>query len=385
MSDFRSQFLLNPEITFLNFGSFGATPKPIFEEYQRFQLELEKEPVQFIVERGPQWLKESRAALANFIACEPQDLLFVPNPTHAVNLVANSLQLNEGDEVLTTSLEYGACDKTWQFFAKQKGFKYIQANITLPIESKEAFVAEFVKGLTDRTKLVFISHITSSTGLILPVEEIIEEAKNRGCLVFVDGAHVPGHIPLQLSTLNADFYTGACHKWMMAPKGCSFLWTKRDLQNDLQPLIVSWGYESTLPGESHYYDWHQFNGTRDFSAYLTIPACVAFYEQFSLNSRINECKIHTINYLNELNSIFGSLPISPLNSDFIGLLGSVKINTTDSFKLKNTLYEEFGIEIPVMLHNEHTFLRFSFHPLNTDEDMQRLFEVVHILKKRGEI
>ncbi len=385
MSDFRSRFLLAPEITFLNFGSFGATPKPIFQEYQRFQMELEREPVQFIVERGPQWLKESSSALAAFISCDPKDLIFVPNPTHAVNLIAHCLNLKEGDEVLTTSLEYGACDKTWQFYAKQKGFKYVQANITLPIESKEKLVAEFVKGFSSNTKLVFISHITSSTGLILPVQEIIDEAKKRGCLVFVDGAHVPGHIDLNIDALKVDFYTGACHKWMMAPKGCSFLWTKRELQNELHPLIVSWGYESAAPGESLYYDWHQFNGTRDFSAYLTIPACLSFYDEFSLKDKTDLNKIQTINYLSELNSIIGSTPLSPLDSDFIGLLGSVKINTINSFKLKNTLYQEFKIEIPVMQHNEHTFLRFSYHPLNTDADMQRLFEVVDCLKKRGEL
>jgi len=166
----RQQFLLRSDITYLNFGSFGACPRPIFEKYQQFQLELEQEPVQFIVETGPQYLKTSREALASYINVDADDVVFVVNPSHAVNIVAKSLALQSGDEVLTTSLEYGACDRTWEFYCGKVGANYIKQPIQLPLVSRENFVEQFFKGVTSKTKLVFLSHITSSTALRFPVE-----------------------------------------------------------------------------------------------------------------------------------------------------------------------------------------------------------------------
>ncbi|MBI3237795.1 MAG: aminotransferase class V-fold PLP-dependent enzyme, partial [Flavobacteriia bacterium] len=215
MEHLRSHFLLNPEITFLNFGSFGACPKPIFEEYQRFQMELERDPVQFITVKGYDYIRESREALANYIGCEVDDVVYTPNPTFAINIVAKNLRLQPGDEVLSTDLEYGALDRTWTFYCAEKGAKYVRQHISLPLVSKEQFLEDFWKGYSEKTKAVFISQITSTTGLIFPVKEICAEAKKRGLLTIVDGAHVPGHIPLNLKELEADIYTGACHKWMM--------------------------------------------------------------------------------------------------------------------------------------------------------------------------
>ena len=246
----RQQFLLRPDITYLNFGSFGACPRPVFEQYQRYQLELEQEPVQFIVETGPKYLAESRKALANFVNSDSDDLVYVVNPSHAVNIVAKSLALQPGDEILTTSLEYGACDRTWEFYCSKSGAHYIKQPIRLPLVSKDEFVDQFFKGVTSKTKLIFLSHITSSTALRFPVELIIKEAKKRGLLTFIDGAHAPGQLPLDLKALDADFYTGACHKWMMTPKGSSFLFVKRERQHLLEPLVVSWGYKSDHPSHS---------------------------------------------------------------------------------------------------------------------------------------
>ena len=267
----KNLFLLDKEITFLNFGSFGACPKEIFDDYINWQYLQEKEPVQYITVDGYDYLKKSREALATSINCDAQDLVFVPNPTHAFNILAKNLFLNPGDEILTTNLEYGAMDKTWEYYCEKAGAKYVRQAISLPIQSKEDFIHEFWKGYSDKTKYIFISQITSSTALILPVKEICDEAKKRGLITIVDGAHVPGHIELNLSELQADYYSGACHKWMMTPKGCSFLYVKKEFQENLDPLIISWGFKSINPSDSKFFDYHQFFAYQQFFAYHHQP------------------------------------------------------------------------------------------------------------------
>lgn len=365
-------FLLRSDITFLNFGSFGATPKPIFEAYQRFQLELEAEPVQFIINYGPAYLKESRQALAEFIHCEADDLVYVPNPTYAINTIARNLDLKLGDEVLSTNIEYGACDRTWKFYCAEKGASYIQHAISLPIQSKAAFLEEFWKGATANTKVIFISQITSATGLILPVKEICEEAKRRGLITVVDGAHVPAHIPLDLRELQADYYTGACHKWMMTPKGSSFLFVKKEFQNSLDPLVVSWGYEADFPSDSQFLDYHQFNGTRDFSAYLTIPTAIQFMQMYDWWEVARSCRSMVQEWLPRLCNLVGSVPLAPVNDDFIGQLGSIPVKCADPLLLKERLYKVHRVEIPVMVQNNQVYVRFSINAFNSETDLEHL-------------
>jgi isopenicillin-N epimerase len=367
----KELFLLNPEITYLNFGSFGACPKPIFEDYINWQYLLEKDPVHFITELGPENLNVSKNALASYIQCEPHDLIFTPNPTHAINLLVKSLKLNPGDEVLTTNLEYGAMDKTWNFYLDKYKVKYIQSKITLPILSKEEFISEFWKGYSDKTKVVFISHITSATGLILPVKEICYEARKRGLITIVDGAHVPGHIPLNIIDLNPDFYTGACHKWMMTPKGCSFLYVKKDYQEMLEPLIVSWGYDPNVH-KNRLHEFHQFNGTRDFSAYLTIPASIKFMTDYNWIKKADECKDLLLNSAERLSQFLDSKPLAPLNKDFFGQLCSCPIRSNNPVPLKRTLFEKYKIQIPVIESNSNIYLRFSIQVFNDEKDIDRL-------------
>lgn len=381
----REYFLLDSETTFLNFGSFGACPKPVFKAYQDFQVLLEKNPVQFIVKIGPELLNESRKQLAEFIDCDFKDFVFVQNPSYAVNAIVKSLKFERGDEVLTTDLEYGACDRTWNFYAKERDFIYKRQPISLPIQSKEQFLEEFWKGYSDKTKLVFISQITSATGLILPIKEIVEEAKKRGLMTFVDGAHVPAHIPLSIKDLNLDFYTGACHKWMMTPKGSSFMYVRSELQNIIDPLIVSWGYEADYPTDSQFYDYHQFNGTRDFSAYLTIPSAIDFMQQHNWWEKTKACNERTIYWVQKLADMLETKPLAPLTNDFYGLLGSLEIKCDIPIDLKNILYDKYRIEIPVMVHNGKTYIRFSYHPLNSEADLERLYEVLKELKSLNQI
>lgn len=379
-NELRSQFLLRSDITYLNFGSWGACPRPVFERYQQFQLELEQEPVQFMVETGLQYLATSRQALAAYLHADADDLVFVVNPSHAVNIVAKSLLLTPGDEVLTTSWEYGACDRTWQYYCDRAGATYVKQPIRLPIESAEDFVAQFLQGVTPKTKLIFLSHITSSTALRFPVEKIIMEASKRGILTFVDGAHAPGQIPLDLASLGVDFYTGACHKWMMTPKGSSFLYTKRERQSLLDPLVISWGYNSDHPSHSKFLDYHQTQGTRDFSAFLCIPSALAFMNQYHWEEVSASCRALVLENAPRFYELLGAQPLAPLREEFILQLCSFQLPTKDAERIKSILFNEFKIEVPVMRHGEKVFLRYSIQAFNSQHDLDKLYEALIAIK-----
>ena len=376
MQQLSEQFLLNPAITFLNFGSFGACPKPVFEEYQRFQLELERDPVQFITVKGIDYLRESREALAKYIHCDASDLVYTPNPSFAMNIVAKNLELKSGDEILSTDLEYGAMDRTWKHWCERSGAKFVRQPISLPLASKEHFIEEFWKGCSGNTKAIFISAITSTTGLIFPVKEICAEAKKRGLLTIVDGAHVPGHLPLNLSELEADIYTGASHKWMMTPKGSSFLYVKKEFQSWMEPLVVSWGYDAVFPSDSQFLDYHQFNGTRDFSAYLTIPKAIDFMEEHNWWDIASECRKLVLENVQRFCDLVGSKPLAPLTEEFFGQMASIPIVTKDPLALKSELFHVHKIEIPVMPHGDKVYLRYSLNAFNSQEDLDKLDKAV---------
>jgi isopenicillin-N epimerase len=372
----KSQFILRPDITFLNFGSFGACPKPVFEEYQRLQLELEREPVQFIAFNGPGNLKKSREAIAQYVRCNADDIVYVTNPSYAINIVAKNFALHAGDEILSTNIEYGACDRTWNYYCKKAGAKYVRQQIQMPLISKEKFIEDFFKGLSSKTKAIFISHITSSTALILPVKEIIDIAKEKGLFTIVDGAHAPGHIDLNLTELNADVYTGACHKWMCAPKGCSFLYVKKELQHLFDPLVVSWGYESAAPSGSQFIDYHQMQGTRDLSAFLSVPAVIKFLNENNWKEIAADCrKLAHSNYLRFCN-LLNTEPLCPVSDEFLGQMCSTSIKTNEPEKLQRLLYEKYKIEIPVMRQDDKIFLRYSINAFNEQQDLDTLYNAL---------
>ncbi|MDI1353868.1 MAG: aminotransferase class V-fold PLP-dependent enzyme [bacterium] len=380
-STLTSQFLLNPDITFLNFGSFGACPKPIFDDYQKWQRELEFEPVQFIAVNGVKYLKESREALASYINCPSDDLVFVTNPSYGLNIVLKSLDLKPGDEILSTNIEYGASDRALNYYCKQKNARYVRQTIELPLSSKEKFIDDFFKGLRKNTKAIHISQITSSTALILPVKEICDIAKEKGLLTIVDGAHVPGHIPLNLATLRADIYIGACHKWMMSPKGCSFLYVKKEFQKKIDPLVVSWGYESASPSYSQFIDYHQMQGTRDFSAFLTVPRTIQFLKENHWEEVAKQCRDLVKANALRFCELLGTTPLCPLNDEFLGQMFSIPVNTREPEKLQALLFNTYSIEIPVMRQDKEVYMRYSINAFNSQEDLDRLYsELKEILQ-----
>ena len=378
----KDQFLLRPDISFLNFGSFGACPKPVFETYQKFQLELEQQPVEFIAGNATQYLKNSRIALGKYLNCHADDLVCVTNPSYGVNIVAKNLDLNPGDEILTTDIEYGACDRTWKYYAEKSGANYVRRKTKFPLETKEEFVEEFLKGITSKTKLIFISHITSSTALRLPVEEICKAARKLGVMTFVDGAHGPAQVDVDLTEMDCDIYVGACHKWMMAPKGSSFLYVKREYQNFLDPLVISWGYEADFPSHSQFLDYHEMQGTRDLSAFCTIPACIEFMETNNWKEVSADCRKMVQENASKLCEITGNKPLSEINDDFIAQMFSCEIQTKNPKELHDLLLEKYKIEIPVMVQGDKSFIRYSINAFNTKEDLDKLFTALkEILKK----
>ena len=272
----KSLFMLDSKITYLNHGSFGACPKPIFNELINWQKKLEREPVKHLVFDIYNYLEKSRDALSKYVDCNKNDVIFSPNPSTALNTVIKSLKLKKDDEILTTNHEYGALDKTWKFICNKTGAKYIQAKILLPLISNDNFIDCLEKKITTKTKIIFVSHITSSTALIFPAKKISALAKKYNIFCIIDGAHAPAYLNLSIRDINCDVYVGACHKWMCSPKGVSFLYVKKKYQDMIDPLIVSWGYESEYPSESKFLDYHQWQGTKDMSAYLTIPYTIKF-------------------------------------------------------------------------------------------------------------
>ena len=369
----KDLFLLNPDITFLNHGSFGACPKPIFENYQSFQREMEADPVYFIQKKYSKHLAVAKEALANYISCDANDFIFTPNPTIAINTIMRSLNLEEDDEILSTNHEYGAMDRTWHFYSKKSGVKYVQQHISLPIISKEQILEEFWKGLNSKTKIIFLNQISSATALIFPVKEICDKARELGIITIIDGAHVPGHIDLNISELNPDYYTGTLHKWMLAPKGSSFLYVRKELQNQIDPLVVSWGYESLTPSESQFLDYHEYQGTNDNSAFLCTPAVIDFLKQNNWKEKSEEAKTLVLKNYPRFCALLNSKPIAPLSSEFFGQMASVPIQTSKPQELKDLLYDKYKIQVPIAELNDIYYLRYSINAYNSQQDLDVLF------------
>ena len=372
----KSQFLLNPNITYLNHGSFGACPKPVFADYQKWQTQLETEPVQFILKDSWTYLQDSKNALASYINCDPDDFYFTVNPTYAINTVMRSLRLQPGDEILATNHEYGAMDKTWDFYCKHSGVKYVRQHITLPFVSKEQIIAEFWKGYNINTKVVFLNQISCATALIFPVKEICERAKELGLITIVDGAHVPGHIPLDLATLQADYYTGTLHKWMLTPKGCSFLYVDKAMQDKLDPLVVSWGYDSEIPGRGQFLDYHEQQGTRDISAFLTAPAAIKFLSDNNWDTVAASCRKLVQDNYQRFCELLKSDPLCPISSEFLGQMASVRINVKNPAALKDLLFDKYRIEIPIMTANGEVYIRYSLNGYNNQHDLDVLYDAL---------
>ncbi len=382
MYNLKPKFLLNPAVTYLNHGSFGATPRPVFSEYQRWQRELENQPVEFLGRRHNGLMHESRKALADYLGTFADNLIYVQNVTIALNIVAHSLKLSAGDEVLSTNHEYGALDRTWRFLSREQGFTYI--NHPVDLTSQNAFIESFWSAVTPNTRVIFLSHITSPTATIFPIEVILQRAREKGILTIVDGAHAPGQIPLHLDSLGADFYGGNLHKWLCTPKGAGFLYARPDVQHLLKPLVVSWGYESESPSGSTFIDHHEWWGTRDVAAFLTVPAAIQFQQEHDWAQVRGACHQLAVETWRRINHLTG---LAPLHSDpetwFAQMIVSPLPADTNIADLKKKLYDDHHIEIPLIEWNEKKLIRLSVQGYNSRRDMDKLLNALNTLLYRN--
>ncbi|MEX0846748.1 MAG: aminotransferase class V-fold PLP-dependent enzyme [Ilumatobacteraceae bacterium] len=369
----REPFLLDPDVVLLNHGSFGATPAPVFDEYQRLQLEMERQPVRWLQREADDRLAVARAALASYVGCDADELVYFPNPTQAINMVVRSLHLARGDEVLTTDHEYGAMDRTWRVVCAEANARYVQAHIPVPLPPADEVVERIWAGVTSRTKVLFISHITSATAVRFPVEELVRRANEAGIITIVDGAHVPGHIPLDVRAVGADFYTGANHKWLCAPKGSTFLYARRDVQPMLKPLVVSWGWESLNPSGSTFIDHHEWQGTRDLAPFLATPAAIEWTQaqgwaaQQQRSHDMVAAAIARVAALTGLPSMYPDDGFAWFGQMAVALLPDV-----DVVALKAALYDEFCVELPVHRFADQPMLRISIAAYNDESDIDAL-------------
>jgi isopenicillin-N epimerase len=374
-------FLLDPDVRFLNHGSYGACPADVFATYQAWQRQLERQPVAFLdPTRGyGQWMRDARLALAGELGAMPDDLVGVMNATVGLNIVAQSLPLQPGDEILTTDHEYAALEKTWAYVARRTGVVIKVVTVPVPLTDADAFTATIIAGMSARTRVLFLSHITSATALVFPVGNAIATARDRGIWTVIDGAHVPGHIPLDLTALRADFYAGNCHKWLMAPKGSAFLHVRPEWQAMMNPLVIShgWTADAAQPGvkgvfgNTPFIDGIEMQGTRDPAAWLTVPAAITFRHDHGWDRVAAACTTLVQVTAARVARLTGLPPLS--SPAFCApQMVAMPIPACEPLALQKALLDHHRIEIPVFRWKDHHIARVSAQGYNTQADMDAL-------------
>ena len=362
----RELFLLDPDVVYLNHGSFGACPRTVFEEYQRLQRELELEPVEFLglKRRFPALIGAAQERLADYIGSSPSDLVLVPNATTGVNAVARSLELQPGDEIVSTTHEYGGLGILWRHVCHRRGARFLEVD-TLPATA----VDDVLGAVTPRTRAIFVSHISSPTALCFPVEELCARAREADVLTIVDGAHAPGQIPLDLATLGADYYAGNCHKWLCSPKGAGFLYVRREVQSMLEPLVVTWDWPS-----EDWADRYRWTGTHDPSAHLAVPAAIDFQaanDWDSVRARCHELAVLATSELGDL----GLEPYAVSDDEFAQMV-AFRLPPCDAEALGRRLLHEHRIEVPAQEWRGEPTLRVSFQGYNDESDLRVLVDAL---------
>jgi isopenicillin-N epimerase len=345
----RDLFLLDPEVVYLNHGSFGACPRPVFDAYQGFQRELESQPVEFLgrERRLPELLEPARLRLAAYVGSPPGDLAFATNASSALNTAIRCLELARGDEVLLGDAEYGGLEILWQWVASRTG-------ATL----RRAPFAELEPGAN--TRIVFCSHIEWTTGQINDVATVCAAARAAGALSIVDGAHAPGQIDVDVAAIGADVYAGNCHKWLCAPKGSGFLYVRPELQHLVDPPVISWDYTEGAPFSVR----HRWQGTRDPAALLAVPAAIDFQDSHDWPAVRERCRA----LLEDFRDTSG---LEPLAGRFSQMLG-FQLPVDDGAAFKRHLYEQHRIEVPVVEIDGGWAMRVSVQAYNDEADLAAL-------------
>ena len=382
-----ARWTLDPSVVFLNHGSFGACPREVLEHQAALRAEMEAEPVRFLSRELDGRLDRARAALGAFLGADPDDLGFVPNATSGVNAVLRSHAFAAGDELLTTDHAYNACRNALEYVAERMGARVIVVPVPFPVASPEAIIDGVLARVTPRTRLALLDHVTSPTGIVLPIARLCAELGARGVEVLVDGAHAPGMVPLDLPALGATYYSGNCHKWLCAPKGSAFLWVRAERRAEVRPLTISHGANRKKPGRSRFrmeFDW---TGTADPTAWLTVPAAIACVGGMlpggwpAVMARNHALAVEARRLLC---AAAGTPPACP--DTMLGSLASVILPagaTTDVVwsrpdPLQGRLFDHWHIEVPVMSWPAppRRLIRVSAQLYNTREQFARLAEAL---------
>jgi isopenicillin-N epimerase len=365
----RSEFLLDPDVAFLNHGSFGACPRSVHEAYRRWQLELERNPVEFLARRADALIAGAREELAAAVGASPERLVFVTNASTGVNVVASSLDLRRGDEVLATDHEYGACDLAWERACARAGACYRRVPLPTPLRSPDEVVERLDAAAGPRTRAVFVSHVTSATALVMPVAAICRRFRERGVLSIVDGAHAPGQLELALDELGADLYAGNCHKWLCSPKGAGFLYADPAHHEWVGSAIVSWGW---MPGHS-FQSRNAWQGTRDPAAYLAVPDALRFHRE-RLAPRAASARRLALQARRRLAELTGLEQICA-EDGFLAQMAAAPLPPCDPERVCERLARE-RIEVPAWRWSETPLLRVSCAAYTTEEEVERLLEAL---------
>lgn len=375
---------LEPGRIYLNHGSFGPAPRPVRESQLEWMRQLESNPQRFLTRDREPLLHAAIQHLAEFVGAQPERIIPVDNATFGMNLVANSLPLQAGDEVLLTTHEYGAVKRLWQQRTREARARIIQAPLPCPMSEPAEVVDAIMQLATARTRLIVVSHVTSPTALKLPVKELCQTARARGIPVCVDGPHAVGMVPLELDSLGCAFYTASCHKWLSAPFGTGFLYVSPEWQPRLKPCIVSWG-GSTCGWPASWKDEFLWLGTRDPSGFLAVPTAIDYLRSQGLDDfRLNTHRMVT-ETATRLFAAWGTQPYAPLTPLWVGSMVTIPlpehVETPETWTgrphpLQTRLAEEFGIEVPVMKWGVRMHLRISCHLYNTPDHFESLCQAL---------
>ena len=367
----RELWTLREGVVYLNHGAFGPSPRVVIDEQQRWRERLESEPAEFYVRHLLDEIERVTKRLGQFVGTSGDNLILVDNATAAMNIIAASVPLAAGDEVLLSDHDYGAVRRLWSILCDRYCARLVVVPINTPLTSAEAIVDAYLAHVTPRTKLAIISHVTSPTALVLPVERICRALRAREITVCVDGPHALAMQPLEIDNLDCDFYTASCHKWLCAPFGTGFLYAHPRVQPQVRPMLLSWG----TPPEGEQGNWRDefiWLGTRDPSANLSIPAAIEFIEQLGLE-RFRERTHAVAQYArNHLVELTGEPALSPDDSQWYGSMVAIPLPPGPVRELQDALWLEAGIEVPVTEWNEQRLLRVSCHAYTQEAEIDQL-------------
>ncbi len=387
----RAAMMLDPGVANLNTGSFGPLPRCVFERVTELRSRLAEEPMDFLLRGLPPLLWEARDRLSAFLGGDPRRLVFTANVTASVNLVASSLPLATPGEILLTDHEYGAMHWCWDRAARRLGLTLRTFPLPTRTEDPGEIVAAAVAAMSDRVRLFFFSHVLSPTGLVLPARELCIEARRRGILTVIDGAHAPAFVPVNLADIPCDFYGANCHKWLLAPTGAGFLYLGPGSEDRIQPLQVSWGWYTTGKalderdefGSTPRIRRLEFEGTREVCPWLAVPAAIDFQAALGFD-HIRQRMRELVKYVRRrLTGLAGLVPATPENPDLSGAMTAFDLPPgIDPVKLRAGLWDQ-RIELPVVERPDRLIVRVSTHFYNTEAEIDKLAEVLPGLLERS--